>query len=394
VDRDAELALVLDKVRALLSSNPVARRTTAFYGPRGSGKSWLICEIAQRLIQEEPFRNRVQALYLALGSSQPPSTTVDSCPIANAANHPEQDVQRALAWCGDQLGLDGSPAALPLDSLSAQVAARCALSEHPVIVLADGIDEAPPEFLRLFETYLLAPLVVNPRVLVVLGGRTRDPRPGGGYAWKMPELKLNADLCDLAPFNEEWVHEQLARLEPDGYPVAPSAASEVRRTGGGYPLSNVMLAPHIEGDPPQWRDKGKALKSCAEEMLEGVPPELRDPFWALSVLRAFDEDRMPAVLSAWYGDDPTLWDYQRCRRIREDMAAPRLARWQGERGFVMDDALREALHNALRENQRERWRALHQAAYNLYAAWVERYPKARARWQPEVDYHAGCLQEE
>jgi hypothetical protein len=101
---------------------------------------------------------------------------------------------------------------------------------------------------------------------------------------------------------------------------------------------------------------------------------------------------MPPLLAAWFDSDRMAWDYQRCRRIREDMVATRLARWRGRRGFVMDEAVREMLESALRENEHQRWKELHTAAHDLYAGWVARYPSATARWQPEVDYHAACLQ--
>jgi hypothetical protein len=59
----------------------------------------------------------------------------------------------------------------------------------------------------------------------------------------------------------------------------------------------------------------------------------------------------------------------------------------------MDEAVRTVLENALREEEPERWRALHQAACDLYTRWVEQYPTARERWQPEAEYHQGRLRE-
>jgi hypothetical protein len=262
-----------------------------------------------------------------------------------------------------------------------------------LVVLVDGIDEVPPAFLRRFEAYLLAPLVKEPHVTVVLGGRTRDPRPHGGYTWKMPELKLYSDECDLEPFGKERTREQLARLEYD-YQVSPAAAPETMKAGGGYPLSNVVLAWYIEGDPPRWRDRGAALQECAEALLENVDKNLCAYFRALCVLRAFDEDRMPPLLSVWFGGNEIVWNYQRCRRIREDMVATRLARWRGMQGYAMDGAVREVLENALWENDRKQWRELHRAAYELYARWLEHYPQAKDRWQPEVDHHAARLGQE
>ncbi|MGC8947529.1 MAG: hypothetical protein ACP5N6_15420, partial [Anaerolineae bacterium] len=114
-------------------------------------------------------------------------------------------------------------------------------------------------------------------------------------------------------------------------------------------------------------------------------------FRALCVLRSFDEDRMMPIFAAWLGEPVEHWDYQRCRRIREDMVATRLVRWGGTRGFVMDEAVRTVLENALRENEPDRWRALHRAAYDLFTDWVSRYPTAKDRWGPEAEYHRQFL---
>ncbi len=172
--------------------------------------------------------------------------------------------------------------------------------------------------------------------------------------------------------------EQLARLASLGFSLA--AAPEVWKEGNGYPLSNAVLAEYLEGDPPRWRDKAKALQECADLLLEHVDPALREYFRALCVLRSFDELRMTPLLAVWFGRPVEHWNYQCCRRIREDMMATRLVRWDGTRGFVMDEAVRAVLENALRESQPEKWRALHRAAYDLFTDWASRYPTARERW--------------
>ena len=391
VDRDKEKDLVLDKARQLLRGETVQKRTTAFYGPRGSGKSWLICRLHQTLQDEKEFED-VVSLYLALGK---PNTTQEQIEcyytlqgFADATDRHPEVVKEILEWVCDQLG---NPITVEgLDEASAQIVEHFQQMRCPLVILVDGVDEVPPSFLEPFEAYLLAPLVKEPEVLLILGGRTRDPRPGGGYTWKMPEIKLYSDELHLLPFDEEWTRKQLDRLS-ENYPVIPEAAFETREAGGGYPFSNVVLAQHLKGNPPQWRNKGAALRECADTLLEPVDEKLREYFQSLCVLRGFDEDRMPALLASWFGDDESTWDYQRCRRIREDMVATRLARWEREHGYVMDEAVRKPLENALKENQPQRWEALHEAAHELYTGWVNRYPSAEERWQPEADHHAEQL---
>ena len=391
VDREELLTQVLDKVRALRKGEPVRKRTTAFYGPRGSGKSWLIRELYQRI--RDKFEDAVHLLYLSFCADDAAGDAVHlHVQPADADASPEPTCGAVLARCCEMVGFPLDPG-LPLDELSARLVGWCqAHRGRPLLILVDGIDELPPDFLRLLESYLLAPLVVEPNVLLVLGGRTRDPRPGSGYVWKTPEIKLYADEHTLEPFDEGWTQKQLERLKDD-YPVDPAAAPKVVEVGGGYPLSNVVLAQHVTGSPPDWRVQPEGLRECAEELLESVA-DLRQYFQALCVLRAFDEDRMAPLLATWFSDDPAKWDYQRCRRIREDMVATRLVRWRGGQGYVMDEAVRTVLENALREAESERWRVLHQAACDLYTCWVEQYPTARERWQPEAEYHQGRLQGE
>jgi hypothetical protein len=383
VDREEALAVVLDKARALLRGEPVRNRTTTYYGPRGSGKSWLLRELHHRLQNSAEFQNQVTSLFIALGPATAgvPSDGRYVPADAKAEEQPSEAISELLENAVAKLGL-GTPPSPSVDRLGSLIVEGCRRQGCPIVVLVDGVDEMPPEFLRELENHFLAPLSLEPYILIVLGGRIRDPRK---YAWKMPELRLYADEVWLEPFAEDDTREQLARLSSLG--LSPKAAPEVQKAGNGYPLSNVVLATYLEGDPPQWRDKGAALRECADLLLENVTPPLRDYFRALCVLRSFDEMRMPPLLAVWFRRPLEHWDYQCCRRIREDMVATRLARWGESQGFVMDEAVRVMLENDLRENEPQRWRALHRAAYDLFTDWANRYPTAKDRWMPEAEYH-------
>lgn len=389
VDREEHLLNVLNKVRDLLSGKPVHRRTTVFYGPRGAGKSWLIRELCRRLLQDGEFQGRLSLLYLTFdGQEIRWEETICSCiSPEDAEAKPRKTTEGILTWACRRLSPDCDPGD-SMEEMSEQLVDICKADAAPLAIFVDGIDNVSPEFLRHFEAYFLAPLIQLPRVLVVLGGRTRDPRPKGGYTWKMPELKLYSDELDLEPFDEEQTREQLARLEESGSPITAKAAPEVVKAGGGYPLHNVVLAQNIQGEPPQWQNRAAALQECAESVLESVEAVLQDHFQALCVLRAFDEDRMPPLLAAWFETPSSVWDYQRCRRIRSSMVTSRLVRWQAPKGFVMDQGVSQVLENALQENQPSKWHALHRAAYELFVQWVESYPSAKDRWQPEAEYHS------
>jgi len=388
VDREEALAVVLDKARALLRGTPaVPNRTTTYYGPRGSGKSWLLRELYYRLQNTPEFQNQVTSLFIALGPATagipsdgfhiPADERAAKCPLLTVGDLMENVVAK--------LGM-GKPLPTSVDRLGSWIVEGCRRQKRPVVVLVDGVDEIHPDSLRELENHFLAPLSLEPYVLIVLSGHTRYPRR---YVWKMPELRFYADEVWLEPFNEDDTREQLERLSSLG--LSPKAAPEVQKEGNGYPLSNVVLATYLEGDPPRWRDKGAALRECADLLLENVTLPRRDYFRALCVLRSFDERRMPPLLAVWFVTPAEHWDYQRCWRIREDMAATRLVRWGGPQGFVMDEAVRVVLENDLRENEPQWWRALHRAAYDLFADWVARYPTAKDRWMPEAEYHQQFL---
>ncbi|MBM4428750.1 MAG: ATP-binding protein [Chloroflexi bacterium] len=377
VDRQDEVELVLGKARAIQRGELLHQRTVAFYGPSGSGKSWLLGELNRRLHDKE------FASFVVLLAALHPYT----------GEQPVLAVEKLLYWAAEQIGKTcgitptGQHANASLSERSNWLCEDIKRAQRKVALLVDDVDEVSPDFLRELESYFLAPLVKLPGILVVLAGRTRDPRPGEGYTWKSPELKLYSVECDLGPFDEQYTKDQLARQRPEAVPIA----AEIREAGGGYPLSNWVLGGQVAGQPPAWKDKAAALKDCADALLGNVEATLQPYFWALCVLRAFDEERMPPLLATYFGHAPTSWSYAECRRLREEMVRTRLARWMAERGgFAMDEAVRTALENALQENDREMWQRLHRAAYELYAQWVKDYPRAAARWQPEADYHAQC----
>jgi hypothetical protein len=383
VDRQGEIALVLDKIRALLRREMVHQRTVAFYGPRGSGKTWLVEEIVRQLVEDEEFRSWVIVLPVAV------RVPLVGTPLKGVEKILRMALQQvSMARGGDSIASEAVAGPGELSAWLVREAKILWEAKHPLVVVVDGIDEAHPDLLRKLEDYLLGPLVKEPGTLVVLGGRTRDPRPTGGYTWMLPELKLYSEEWILDPFNEEWTRKQLERLE-DLYPGAAPAASEIRKEGGGYPLSNFILAGGLAGAPPVWRDKAAAFTRCASELLVDVDKEWWPYFEALCVLNAFDEDRMPPLLDAHPRCVGSDWSFGKCLPIRERMVRTRLAHWQAEAGgYVMDRAVRIVLQIALQENGIELWRRLHQTARDLYVEWAERYPQSAHRWQPEAEYHA------
>lgn len=382
VDRKELIDRVEQKVLALKRGEPVSKRTVVFLGVRGSGKTWLIQKLVERLRALDP------PIVLCFALSDYTGDTSEEG-VSKILRSASAQIAQARGATSDARGT-------PVDSgtLSRWLVeeAKQLPQNRPLVVLVDGIDEGSSEFLEVLETYFLAPLAREPRTLVVLAGRTRDPRPERGYTWRSPELRFHSEDYDLVPFDEKWTTEQLQKQRPH----AVMAMSKIIEAGGGHPLSNFVLGGAVGGQPPDWTpDKAAALKQCAEVLLETVADEkTRSYFWALCVLRAIDEYRMADLLAVYFDRDVSSWGLLDRRRIRDEMLRPRLLKWaQDKGGYVMDDAVRIALENALREGQRELWAELHRAAHKLYTDWMNRYVKTRDHWHNEADYHAQRLQE-
>ena len=354
VDREKEIRLALGKVRSLLNGDRPHLPHTIFYGPRGSGKSWLLRHLASLLQEEEEFRGRIQVLHLVLmrnGTASPggaPGWKLEIS-VGKAGSDPEETVSEILKWALDRLGFSPVPSS-DLAQLGTWLVSLVREGLLFVVALVDGLDEALPELLEPLESHYLAVLAKEPNAFLILGSRV--PRPQG-YTWKMPELRYRIEECELEPFDRHWTEEQLQQLGVD-----PSIAEEVKKTSGGNPLSNAVLG-------SQWENKASALQLCAEALLEGVDKALRDYFWALCPLSAFFEEQMPPLLVAYLGGEASAWSIQSCRRILRDMVKTRLVRWHTGKGYVMDPAVRAVLEHALRENDPQRWEKLVQAAGSL-----------------------------
>jgi hypothetical protein len=67
-------------------------------------------------------------------------------------------------------------------------------------------------------------------------------------------------------------------------------------------------------------------------------------------------------------------------------------RWENSQ-FIIDKSLRLILLNTLRlQNPNTCWRLLEDAAYKMYAAWADKYPKSRAYYQAKANNHAQAVQ--
>ncbi len=315
VNREPEVQLVEEKIKRLLEGLTVFPPHTAFHGPRGSGKSWLLNYLRELLL--ERFDNRIALIFSPLDPRDP---------------HLIENVLRSAC---STLGVS-LPAGASLDEISRWLTSRCREAGHPVVIIIDELDKVLSEMVREIELYYISPLFRLPNVLLILGSRV--PGPGGRLG--DVEFKRRVENRDLSPFDQTQTKDQLRRLGCD-----PNHAPAILKAGGGYPISNAILSQRWDTDP------GQALGECAQALLEGVPEDLKQYFWALCVPDTIDIEYMPCLLAAYFHNDHSHWDNQRCRRILMDMVRTHLVRWgKWTRGYGMDPAVRQVLRSALQRN--------------------------------------------
>jgi hypothetical protein len=370
VDREYEIQLVREKARRLASGRAVDRRTIIFTGERGTGKTWLLAHLRTELLEQ--FSDMTVFLIdLRDYTDWDPTLAVG-------------DILRRFS-----ADIDGKSKKLgtTLSDMSRNLmqGTRPILEKRPLALLVDQAywsDWSDRKLLAALEDYLLGPLAVEPRVLIVMAGR------GRAYPWKTPELRLKAQFEDLDPFDKaNDTAEQLKRQQEK----AVSRAKEIHEISGGNPLANYLLA--TEENP------SKALDQVVRGMLETVPGEerqkVREYLEALCVLRAFDEERIPTMLAAYYdNEDYRDWSYAAARQVRKALVKWAFAHWSADKGgYVLDELPRELLERYLKTAKPEEWKGLQRAASELYDGWAREYERARDRWQVEEKYHIQQLQQ-
>ena len=365
VDREKKITLVMDKARPLMERRPVDRRTIIFTGERGTGKSWLLAHLQTKL-RALPG---LVVFLLDLGGY------ADWDPILAVAD----TLKRLSDTTGERREGLGTTLAYMSRNLMQDI--RPVLEKQALVLLVDQVHESDWRLLAALEDYLLGPLAMEPRVLIVMAGR------GRAYPWKTPELRLKAEFVDLQPFPDVTVTTKQLKCQQR---KAVPRAQEIHELSGGNPLANFLLAVH--------ENPATALDQVVEGMLETVPTEhrrrVRDYLEALCVLRSFDEERIPTMLAAYYDDDIYRnWSYAQARRVREELVKWAFARWDAERGgYVLDELTRKLLERYLETAEHDRWERLQCAASELYKGWAREYPRTRDRWRREVQYHVYQLQ--
>lgn len=376
VARSDEVKLVLDTIQEVGRGASEIRRTVTFTGERGIGKSWLLYYLRERL------RDRVDARLFYFNLEDYNRTADHEYVVADLLKRFRHDViarHRTAA------------------SLSASLAdmSRVIIKElreisrnYVLVILADSVYESNWSLLSLLEEYLLGPLAIEPHTVTVITGR------GRAYPWRTPELGIHAEIIPLEAFDFAKTREQLRRIKRNrrvDFTLEEQDIQNIFDYSHGNPLVNSHLA--LSHDVPG------TLDATIDEILsivdENERQEVRDYLEALCVLRAFKEDRIPAMLSVYYGRETyQSWGYKEARIVRELLTKYAFAYWEEEKyGYVISTSPREQVELFLKTQKNPLWCALQCTAYSLYRKWADQYPRAGDLWKNEADYHADVLRE-
>ncbi len=385
-DRQEVIDLVRSSVERLRQGSPPERRAVRCYGVAGSGKSWLLCHLQQIVADEYP---EVLALRLCL-VKDPAHLANDSATYLPSPPVAAPIIIDLLRWLIERVieARGATPAWVGATDdpqrLSERLGKEIATTRKPLVLLVDGLDEHLKEVVQAVEQYCLLPLLQRSDVLLILAVRLP---PSLAHTWSR-ELVFHSQDHVLEPFSLPDTVEQLSKAAT-AHPlpsISPAQAEEIISKGGGYPLNNFSLARALDPHSGTWPHPALTFRSEANRLLEPVDAHLRPAFQALCVLRQFDEYRMEAFFPEFGLPVPLQIKPAELSRIT------RLIVWDGQASaYVMDEALRRLLENALHAADPGRWRALHERARDLYREWERTYPGTAARWRAEAEFHEKCL---
>jgi hypothetical protein len=369
--------------------------------------------------------------------------------------HYEALLQKLVAWVAEQLGITRAPYA-PVRDLSAWLAqdVKQKLESEPHLVIClilDSVFETNWSFLDQLERYLLAAFAALPRILIVMTGRGRPylwkspylrtereeqsltpfsveqvvEQIRRSFSWKSPYLRTEREEQSLTPFSVEQVVEQIRRSFSNAPNLSPAVAGlsdealtrlarQVIDLGGGYPLTNELLArafvrqaldrlpegENLERALDRETIDARVLEDVANLLLEVVPGDrrhrLREAFDALCVLKdGFRENEMPYLLAELRNTKPegSAYSISAMRELRDRLLETNLVRWQDKR-YVLDEAVRTVLEQRLKLQRKDVWRRLHECAADLYATSAQKYPGSRGYFDQRAAYHRSILGED
>lgn len=364
VNREAEIKAALDLAEKIRRGETLRTRTLVFTGMRAIGKSWLLHHLEGEISQ---LGFSVVYLNMKLFEGKEPSLVV----------------KKSLEMLYKHgMGNEIIPDWIDLPDLSQKVMAEIRKwleSERKwLCVCVDHVYETDWEFLPLLEDYILAPLAIEPRVLLILAGR------GRAFQFKTPELWF-AESYELKPFDEKILEEQKEQMKKGGIEVSSTLGpKEIKDLSGGSPgAAYILMRSDVE----------KAFETMIEVVPEGEREKAKAYLLALCVLRVFDDLRIARMVRVHQGKQKDL-DLKEAREIREALIRWGFATWDTEKGgYVLQPVLHNLAEAYLKEKQCDLWKSLHEAAISLYNEWGTKYPRGKDYWEKEREYHDSHLPE-
>lgn len=355
VNRETECTLVANIAQQALDGARNRLRILAFYGERGSGKTWLALHLKRTVLAEIEGVVPLLLRFSWRDEDDEASHQPELGEWWEPQNQAVDDKIRVLMkWFAQQVGATTSRSA-SLETLAEWLVREVTRKYEGrlLVFILDSLFEADKEFLARLEAALLAPLVTLPNILIVMTGRGSLP------TWASPKLRPQSDdLENLEPFDEENVKKLVTAQVPD----FEGDFNEIYVLSGGHPFSAYLLA--------EESDRSKALDLAVETLLSVIPlPDrkaARTAFEALCVLESFREPEIQTMMATRYGDDNGELTIGEARKSRNLLLSTHLLRWQ-EGGVVIDGALAHLLRNYLQQDQPELFLRLHRRAFDMYS---------------------------
>ncbi len=333
-------------------------KSIVFQGEMGIGKSWLLKYLSSEFKGDEG----IWTVYCDLKkySGQDPS-------------HAVMQVMKLFVKEGVIAANDTSPAQASLMIIEK---IQDILKEKLLVILVDHVFESDWKLLSELENHLFGPLAIEPQTLFVLAGRGRE------YPWKTPELRLKSEFMPLKPFTKEETKIQMKNISA----AAEQNYEKTFSISKGVPLLNFLLTDTSKDKFEQ------AISYTLESIPQNQRKQVRTYLEALSVLRYFDEERIPFMLNAYDPGNKIEDEYAQASKIRDELVRTSFAHWDDEKGgFVMDKSLQGVLSTYLELYETKRWAALHNGATELYKRWKVQYRTASRFWEDEIRHHKEVL---
>ncbi len=358
VNRKQEVDRIAKVAGDLAKGISTQERLCSFTGQRGCGKTWLLRHLKDALEKQWGAQVRTALLDLSKWHDLPDSE--DFAREVMAAFALQTDAQAGEVTEKEKAEISLQRWAEWLVHDVRQIASQ----GHFLAILLDSVYEVGWDRLQLLENVFLGPLVVEPRVLVVIAGR------GKPFSWRLPEVWFYGKTQELEPFDKRYVKEMLNNMgvQDEG------RVREIYQLSGGYPYITWLLSQYEIVQYPE------VLAEALDYLLPSEILEKKGLLDTLFILRSFDEDRIAALVPC---------DWSEAHEILDDLKEARLTWYElGRRGFILDGAVRHVGEQLLRMKKPQTWRTLHEKARDLYRKWVEQYGK---EWDTEMEYHSQVL---